>query len=131
MLMREYNLFIIKKEYFYLYKNRPLYLFNILNQLFYFQTNFNFGITLYEQLCNKIDIAYIKEYLNDKYNLNCEETFYINQTLIELKPSRIILKSKVNYPRIIKTFNNYNKFIFVCDFNNNDYFWLTNSLQYA
>lgn len=130
--MREYNLFVIKKEYFELYKNRPLYLFNILKKLFYFQTNFNYGITLYEQLCNKINVIRIREYLNDKYDLKCNNLFYVDQVLIELKPSRIILKSKMNYPRIIKSFNCYNRFIFVCDFNNDDYFWLNAvcSLQY-
>jgi len=129
--MREYNLFVIKKEYFNLYKKRPLYLFNILQNLFYFQNNFNYGVTLYEQLCNRINIYRIKEYLNDKYDLECDKYFHIDKVLIELKPSRIILKSKCNLPRIMKSFNCYNRYIFVCDFINEDYFWLNEvCLQY-
>lgn len=122
--MREYNLFVIKNEYHDLYHNRPMVLFDALNKLYTMHNNLNYGITLYEQLCNRINIETLKYYLNNKYNLNNERTFYIDKTFIELKPSRIIVKSKCNLPEIIKMFNCYNRNIFICDFQNYDYFWL-------
>ena len=127
--MREYNLFIIKNEYYDLYKNRPMVLFESLNKLYKMHNNLNYGITLYEQLCNKVNIETLKYYLNDKYQLNNDKTFYIDKSFIELKPSRITVKSKSNLPEVIKMFNCYNRQIFVCDFNNYDYFWLQNFVR--
>lgn len=122
--MREYNLFVIKQEYFDIYKNKPLFLFDILKKLYSLKDNFNYGVTLYEQLCNKISVNTLKYYLNSRYNLNNDDVFFIDGALIELRYSRIILKSRDNYPKIMEVFNCYNKNIFICDFNNNDYFWL-------
>ena len=133
--MREYNLFVIKSEYLNIYKNQPAQLYEIFKKLYCMNTNLNYGITFYEQLCNFISVDSIRYYLNSKYDLNNYNKFFIEKTLIELKPSRIIIKSKYNIPNIIKVFNCYNRNIFVCDFKNNDFFWLnsfvrTKVLQY-
>lgn len=127
--MREYNLFVIKDEYFNFYNNKPEYLYEILNKLNNFSSNMNYGITLYEQLCNKIDIEILKYYLNNKYGLSNNKVFYLDNVFIELKYSRIVVRSKYNYPRIMKSFNCYNRNIFVCDFKNNDYFFLNSFMR--
>ncbi len=127
--MREYNLFVIKDEYFNFYNNKPEYLYEILNKLNNFSSNMNYGITLYEQLCNKIDVEILKYYLNNKYGLSNNKVFYLDNVFIELKYSRIIVRSKYNYPRIMKSFNCYNRNIFVCDFKNNDYFFLNSFMR--
>ena len=127
--MREYNLFVIKDEYFNFYNNKPEYLYEILNKLNNFSSNMNYGITLYEQLCNKIDIEILKYYLNNKYDLSNNKVFYLDNVFIELKYSRIVVRSKYNYPRIMKSFNCYNRNIFVCDFKNNDYFFLNSFMR--
>ena len=127
--MREYNLFVIKDEYFNFYNNKPEYLYEILNKLNNFSSNMNYGITLYEQLCNKIDVEILKYYLNNKYGLSNDKVFYLDNVFIELKYSRIVVRSKYNYPRIMKSFNCYNRNIFVCDFKNNDYFFLNSFMR--
>lgn len=124
--MREYNLFVIKNEYLNVYQNNPFQLFEILKKLFNMNKNLNYGITFYEQLCNYITPDTLRYYLNTKYNLDNYNKFYIDKTFIELKPSRIVIKSRYNIPNIIKVFNCYNRNIFVCDFINGDYFWLNN-----
>lgn len=133
--MREYNLFVIKNEYLNVYKKQPLQLFEIFKKLYTMNNNLNYGVTFYEQLCNMITVDSLRYYLNTKYNLDNYNKFYIDNIFIELKPSRIIIKSKYNLPNIIKVFNCYNRNIFVCDFKNGDYFWLnsfvrSNVLQY-
>ena len=55
--------------------------------------------------------------------------FYLDNVFIELKYSRIVVRSKYNYPRIMKSFNCYNRNIFVCDFKNNDYFFLNSFIR--
>jgi len=127
--MREYNLFVIKPEYIQIYQNQPLQLFEILKKLYKMKNNLNYGITFYEQLCNLITPDTLRYYLNTKYNLDNYNKFYIDETYIILKPSRIVLKSKYNVPNIIKVFNCYNRNIFVCDFENGDYFWLNNFVR--
>ena len=127
--MREYNLFIIKKEHMEIYKDNSRFLFELLENLYNLKKNFNYGITLYEQLCKPFDINILSKYLNERYNLSNKNIFDINNTLIILKPSRIIVKSKYNLPNIIKVFNYYNYNIFVCDFKKKDYFWLTSFIK--
>jgi len=125
IILREFNLFVIKNEYIDFYKKRPEELFYILEKLSSLKYNLNYGITLFEQLCDKINVDILRNYLNDKYDMNNSRVFYINKILVELKHSRVVVKSKYNYPRILKSFNCYNRNIFVCDFKNNDYFWLS------
>ena len=127
--MREYNLFVIKNEYYDIYKNQPIQLFEIFNKLNTMNNNLNYGVTFYEQLCNIISRDSLRYYLNTKYHLDNLNKFYIDGIFIELKPSRIVIKSKCNLPNIIKIFNCYNRNIFVCDFKNNDYFWLNDFVR--
>ena len=121
--MREYNLFVIKKEYYEYYQRNPLFLFDILKKLYVMKENFNYGISLYSQLCEIINTFNLKYYLNRKYHLDNERTFYIEKSFIELKHTRIIIRSKYD-TKIINEFSNFSKYFFVCDFINNDYFWL-------
>ena len=121
--MREYNLFIIKKEYYEYYQKNPLFLFDVLKKLYVMKENFNYGISLYSQLCERINIYNLKYYLNRKYHLDNERTFYIDKSFIELKHTRIVVRSKYN-TKIINEFSQFSKYFFVCDFINNDYFWL-------
>jgi hypothetical protein len=43
---------------------------------------------------------------------------------LELNYSCAVVKTSVNIPEIMRVLNIYNKNIFVCDFENSDYFWL-------
>ena len=122
--MKEYNLFVIKKEYYDYYQKNPLFLFDILKKLYYMKEDFNYGISLYSQLCERINIFNLKYYLNKKYKLDNERTFYVDKTFVELKHTRIIIRG-INYKNLLEDFKTYSKNIFVCDFINNDYFWLT------
>lgn len=122
--MKEYNLFVIKKEYYDYYQKNPLFLFDILKKLYYMKEDFNYGISLYSQLCERINIFNLKYYLNKKYKLDNERIFYVDKTFVELKHTRIIIRG-INYNNLLEDFKTYSKNIFVCDFINNDYFWLT------
>ena len=121
--MREYNLFIIKKEYYDYYRKNPLFLFDTLKKLYTLKEDFNYGISLYSQLCERINTFNLKYYLNRKYHLDNERTFYIDKSFVELKHTRIIIRCKYD-SKIINDFSNYSSCFFVCDFVNNDYFWL-------
>ena len=49
------------------YQKNPLFLFDILKKLYYMKEDFNYGISLYSQLCERINIFNLKYYLNKKY----------------------------------------------------------------
>ncbi len=122
--MREYNLFIIKKDLLKVYKNDGKFLFDNLKKLFYLNYNYNFGQYLFEQLCQNINVNVVINYFENKFNLKYNDLFIYKGCRIYIKYSRIIIKSKYNLPEILKIFNIYSKDIFVCDFKNNDYFFL-------
>lgn len=116
--MRQYNLFVVRSDYC---KYNEL-LFDILNSLR--TSNSDYGLYLFNQIFDKIDIDILNNYLNEKFNLNKKYTFKINDVVIKLKYSRIVISSKYNFPKILKFINYYNKNIFVVDFENKDFFWL-------
>lgn len=120
--MREYNLFVIKKEYYKLYKKREHLLFDILVSIK--KMNNEHGLFLFNQLCSIINVGLLNNYLNNKFNLNKNGFFYLNDIIFIIKHSRIIIKTKYNFPKIIKFLNYYNSYFFVVDYQNNDYFWL-------
>lgn len=127
--MRVYNLFVIKKEYYDFYQRKPELLFATLENLYNMEKCFNYGITLFEQLCHKISVETVKHYLNTKYNVHYDNIFPFKDFLIELHYSRIIIRSTYNFPGILKIFNCYSRTIFVCDFENKDYFFLDNFVK--
>lgn len=123
--MFEYHLFIIKEKN--LYKSFDLY--NILYELSTMRECLNYGVSLYKQLCIPFRTSILSNYLNDRYNLSRKKVFYIENSIVILKPSRIIIKSNHYMPNIIKIFNLYNRNIFVCDFKSENYFWLNDSIK--
>jgi len=124
--MREYYLFIIKENY---YQSNTKDIFVTLKTLTNLKENYNLGISIYNQICKTFDISIITKYLNDKYCLNQDNTFYIDNVTIKVRPSCVIVQSPYNLPRLLRIFNYYNKHIFVCDFKNNDYFWLNDFIK--
>lgn len=127
--MRKYYLFTIKKEYYEVYKKSPLVLYKTLENLYRLRKeDLNYGLTLYNQICDIIDVdrlinyfAHIKEeYINNRYLIRLDNEL----TIFEFHYACIICKSKKNFPDVFKILNYYNKYIFVCDFSNKDYFFL-------
>ena len=68
MIMKEYYIFNLKKEFVKLYKDRPSELFYIFNRIYYMkEVDKNYGYNLFEQICNFIDKKEVNEFLK-KYN---------------------------------------------------------------
>jgi len=127
--VRKYYLFTIKKEYYEIYKKNPLVLYKTIENLYKLKKDdLSYGITLYNQICDIIDINRLKNYFNhikeksngNKYLIKLNNQF----TFFDFHYSCIICKSCKNYPTVFNTLNYYNKYIFVCDFYNRDYFFL-------
>lgn len=127
--MRKYYLFSIRKEYYEIYYKNPLVLYKTLENLYYLKKdNLSFGLSVYKQICNTINISRLKVYFDDvciektrnKYLVQYNKEYMI----FDLHYSCIICRTIKNYPFGLKIINYYDKNIFVCDFENRDYFFL-------
>ena len=76
--MRKYFLFSIRKEYYDIYYKNPLVLYKTLENLYHLKKeNLSYGLSLYKQICNIIDVERLKSYFeqvclekkNNKYLL--------------------------------------------------------------
>lgn len=126
--MRKYYLFVIRKDVYEIYKNKPEALFKTLQNLYYLKKNdFEYGISLYHQLCEVFQVDRLEDYMVEKYHLEKKNNiFFYENNYIMIKPSRVILVTNVNMPNIFIDFKCYNRLIFVIDFDMQDYFFLCN-----
>lgn len=137
--MRTFYLFKIKKIYFELTKNNPYNLYKAIENIYHLKTE---ELTYMSLFFNQIRETFNKslldnniyEYYKNKYTYTkVKDTHIINDYYTEEKSKLIInsnflyIKSTKNLPTFLKTINKKEN-IFVCDFNNKDYFWLTELL---
>lgn len=128
--MRKYYLFAIKSEYSELYSKNPYILYKTIENLYKLKKeDLVFGMSLYNQICNIIEVDRLRSYFdsickikkNNKYLIRVRD----DVALFNIHYSCIICKCNKNFPNVFNVMNYYNKYLFVCDFENKDYFFLT------
>ena len=127
--MRKYYLFLIKDIYVNSYYNKRNILYQTLKSLYEIKGYINYSLSVYNQICNIIDYHLLINYFNNKKNIiKRNNSFYIindtENTYINISYSCIIIMTNNNFSSIFKILKLYSKSIFVCDFINNDYFWI-------
>ncbi len=128
--MNNYHIFLIKKEVYNIYKNNEHSLYKLLYNLYKLnKTDLNYGITLYNQLCNTINAKKIHEYLKIINNIEILNNKYIilnnkQKTILIPKPSNITYITNKLDNNIIFILNNYSRYLFICEFNKKEYNWL-------
>lgn len=128
--MRIYYLFAIKKELYETYKDKETSLYKTLYKLYSASLEeYNYAYVVFYQICDIIDTSILKAYFDEKYfkkgsiyELIKEETN--EHSFIKITPTYIRIKTNKNITDIFKIFYYYNQNMFVCDFNERDYFWL-------
>ncbi len=135
--MRIFYIFRIKKEVYDIYENTPSVLFNFLKEIY---TTKNKDIDkikiIYDQVINTInkrDIdlkLYVKLHNKMKYSKK-NDTHIINDifkdeiSIMRVKNSYIVLNTNTNYSFFFEYLNSEIKELLVCDFINDDYFFLS------
>jgi len=127
--MYRYYIFDVKTKW----KNEEN-LYRLLKTLYTLNLKYiNYGELLYNQICNPIDIDYMKNCLEDynaklvdKKNFICLEK---ELTVVIIKYSRVIIVSNTLYPDIFLKFKEANKNLFVCNFKQDTFFYLTTTLE--
>ena len=122
--MKKYYIFAINTEYYEIYKRNKHVLYNTLKNLYELDLDsLNYGLSIYNQLCVPINNKILESYYSDyKY---IDNHFMIDNSIIEINRSCIILLTDENNMRALKNLHYYNFPLFVCDFKNDDYFFLT------
>lgn len=135
--MRKFYIFQIKNEYQELYKYHPKSLYHIFKYLYFLKKKDScYGVELFDQLVKAIDknklnrkvfIKYHKERTYSKVkNIHVINDLYKDEiSTINIKNSYILLESNHNTSAFFKILLEEEKNLFVCDFINQDYFWLS------
>ena len=129
MVKSMYYLFIIKDNYF---RNNKEYLYDILYKLkTMHKENYSYGISLYYNICNLFDVKSLKYYIKSKTNLNFKNNkFYLDKyNYFEIRKSCCIINNDKYLREILCIFYIYNKNIFICNFDTNEYFWLKDKFK--
>ena len=137
--MRTFYLFDIKENVLKNYRNNYEELYGLLESIHYLKTeDIILGFNIYQKLVNPMKKEeyndYIKKNNLGKDNYICYNythtinDFYFNEsTKIIINNSHIKIKTNKNVPSFFYNIRNF-KNIFVCDFNNHDYFLLEDTI---
>ena len=128
--MRKYYAFLIDSYVLdtYLYDTKSLY--KTINKMINSNIDIKYRLSIYEQLINIIDKEIFISYIESKFkkykkNNNKYILKYNGEScLIKINYSHIEIYTNKNYSFIFNILLVYNKNFFVCDFNNDDYFFL-------
>ena len=137
--MRTFYLFDVKENILKNYRNNYEELYSLLESIHYLKTeDIILGFNIYQRIVNPMKKEEYNDYIK-KNNLGKENyicynythtinDFYFNEsTKIIINNSHIKIKTNKNVPSFFYNIRNF-KNIFVCDFNNHDYFLLEDTI---
>ncbi len=137
--MRTFYIFKINKEFAILTKNCPYNLFKSIEQIYYSDKNdLSLAYNIYEQIILPLDKVKINlnifekckesDYYTKFNNIHMINNFYSDeQSKLIVNSSYMLLRSTKGSPSFLKLLQEIEN-IFVCDFENKDYFWLESVL---
>ena len=132
--MRVFYIYNVNDFFTSVYDKYPYKLYKMLEDAYYTNKhNIVLSSTYYEQITTNFNKLYINNYINANNKL---DGYYYNKNNIHIISSRdeysklmvssycLKLKTNLNYPTFLKNISSYSDNIFICDFENQDYFWL-------
>ena len=132
--MRTFYLYQINDFCLNLYQKYPYKLYRLLKDTYYTSKyNQSIAISSYEQITEKFSRQFLHDFIFNYFKLdlyyhtkNYVHTISCHHEYSKLLISSYSLKmsSNINYSSFFKCLNQYSDSIFVCDFENQDYFWL-------
>ena len=135
--MRRFYIFSIRDELMSLYKDSPSNLYKILDSIYKMEDkDIVYAYNLFKQICISIDNLNInnKIYLkmhNDLVYTKLGNEHIINNlykdevSILKVKKSHMLIDCNNSYSSFFAFLNYDNKNYFICDFQNNDYFFLS------
>ena len=136
MKLRTFYIFKMRREFYKLYCDSPNSLYNVLKHLYYMKRNkMNYGFNLYNQLAEKINKfeldkkIFIKYHDKMIYSKNGDDHIINNLyqdevSIMNIKNAYILINTNKNYTDFFKIIGEFGEEYFICDFTNQDYFWI-------
>lgn len=133
--MRTFYLFKIKTNYSILTKNNPYNLYKTLEEIYHLKKDeIKIAYDLFSQIRDTFNKELldnnIYEYYKSKYtytkinNTHIINDYYTDEkSKLTINPTYLLIRSTKQIPTFLRTITKKNN-IFVCDFDNIDYFWL-------
>lgn len=143
IIMRTYYIFNVNEYFSYMYKNKPFKMYKILEEI-YRTKEYDIMLTyhVFEQVASPFNKVILNEFLYHNCKFKSGYTREGNMHIINnvrerskltINNSNIKIRVMNNYSDFFEVLSSYDDNLFVCDFNNKDYFWLSklcgNSLQ--
>ena len=129
--MRIYYIFNIKPNIRHLYDEKEESLYYILKKIKKInKSNVRYGVFIYNQICQTFEFESLQNYFSMRYEASPCFRYKIldrkNKELsyLELSYSCLFLKTNSILPNVFDILYLYNSNLFICDFINDDYFWL-------
>ena len=133
--MRVFYLYRINDFCKDLYEEYPYRLYRILKDVYYTSKyNQSVAISSYEQITIKFNKEFLHKYIFQDYRLELYYHYKNNVHMISsndeysklmVSSYSLKLKSNINCSSFFRCLRNFSDNIFVCDFENGDYFWLS------
>ena len=94
--------------------------------------NYNYGFGIYHNVCYFFNDSIIKNYLEKKYDMKCNNNIYTigDDTTLKITKSYACIKTNKHLRELLCIFYIYHKDIFVCNFETKEYFWLKEKITY-
>ena len=134
--MIKYYMFSIQKKYQKYSDKDSKALFQILENLYNLDiSKVNYGVSIYNQLCKRIDTKTLLNFFKEKYpNYQYINNRIINNSkekaLLEVDNCCLVLYTTAHISTFFKNILICDATIFVCDFDTSDYFWLKKTFNY-
>ena len=134
--MNNFYIFSVKEEFYKLYKDKPSELFFIFNRIYNMKTSDKeYGYSFFSQISNFLDKDEISGYIKDKYkdkimysksgNEHIINNLFLNEiSILTVKNSNIKIESNTTNPSFFKTLNEMKDNFFVCNFKEQNFFFL-------
>ncbi len=134
--MRMYYVFEIKDEIMTLYADNPSGLFKVLNHIYYMHVeDVTYGFNLFNQIIyptninelnRKIYLKLHKELVySKKRNEHVINNLYKDEvSILKIGNSHLFLECNKNYSSFFQILDTFKKNYFICDFKEQDYFFL-------
>ena len=134
--MKEFYIFNVKDEFYKLYKDKPSELFFIFNRIYYMKpSDKEYGYNLFTQISNFYKKDEINKLFKNKYsdkimysyndNEHVINNLFLNEiSILTVKNSNIRIESNIDRPSFLEQLREIKGSFFVCNFKEQDYYFL-------
>lgn len=134
--MKQFYIFKVKNSFYKLYKENTVELYSVYNRIYKMKkTEKEYGYNLFCQISEFLDKKEINEIIRKNYqdkimythndNEHIINNIFLNEiSILTVKNSNIRIESNINNPMFLTDLKNISGHFFVCNFKENDYFFI-------